>query len=102
MALFGSLVRVPSSKRTFHTTLPFKYIAVFPFPYQLHPRFKDPVNQEAASGALRLTQNTGQSAFFGEKYKLDKVYRFCSIFLCLILDPFSGLICRCLKTTAVC
>lgn len=47
-------------------------MVVFPIGHQIVPRFKD-LTKEAASGALRLTQNTGQSAFFGEKYKLEKV-----------------------------
>ncbi|KAK7685311.1 hypothetical protein QCA50_011674 [Cerrena zonata] len=49
------------------------WIAFFPRGHQLHPRFKDTIS-DAASGAFRLTQNTGQGAFFGEKYRLDRMF----------------------------
>lgn len=38
----------------------------------MHGHFRDP-SIPAASSALRITLNTGRSAFFGEKYKIDKV-----------------------------
>ena len=86
MALCGLLVRQPRTRHTLRV-LRLKFILVFPLGYQLLQRFKDPVTQGAASGALRLTQNTGQSAFFGEKYKLDKVCPF-SISVYLLLLTF--------------
>lgn len=46
--------------------------AGFPKAKELAAYFDNPATP-AASSALRFTLNTGRSAFFGEKYKVDKV-----------------------------
>lgn len=49
------------------------WAASFPKGLNLLRRFKD-LTIDVPSGAVRVTLNTGQSAFYGEKYKVEKVF----------------------------
>ncbi|CAO1624842.1 unnamed protein product [Sympodiomycopsis kandeliae] len=50
------------------------YITIFPKLTSLFAHFKSPRTHGSHAGVMRISKNTDQNAFFGEKYKVEKVY----------------------------
>lgn len=55
------------------------WVAGFPSPLAFVDHVLSGGSIPAPSTALRVTLNTGPSAFFGEKFKIDKVRRILSV-----------------------
>lgn len=49
------------------------WAAFFPRGFEVLDRYKN-LSLKAASGAFRITMNFGHSAYFGEKYKVDRLF----------------------------
>ena len=74
-ARYGLLVGCSSRNRDDPYSFIYQCLLGFPRGLEAVKRYSD-LTLKAASGAFRFTTNTGQSKFYGEKYKVDRVSYF--------------------------